>query len=1056
MMKRRGYGSRKTALALAVGCALGSVGVQAQQDPQGDGAELERLEEVIVKGVRASQAQAIDIKRDSDRIVDSIVAEDIGRLPDTTITDSLQRVTGVQITREANEGTSLNIRGMPQVLTTLNGEQFLSPKSITGVQPDYSDIPAGLMSGVDVFKSQSASMLSGGVSGVVDLKTFQPLALDEGWTGRARLEGSQGQRSKNEMKADGTEGTRDPDHSASLMVGYNHDSRFAIYANVNHSISNAANYSIWNGHRLGFLESQGGAPMPVGSDPSENTPDFAGSGSPTDWYIVPDRYSANSQFMERERTGGTVSAEWEINDNFTLKGDVFYTRMDSYDRGVSAGFNGASTPQSFEVNGENATFDENVYNVLQDNDRTQVEFGATIPVADGAGNTINRDLYYVTVADIWAADFQTHSTNDIEKTASINTNLELNYTNHDNLTASLRYVHGEAESQTREATFQQGTPAWLWVDDDGEDGKDPVDGYRVTVDYRPDYPVFNYRGDSLADPEILDQYQGFAEGGNLEAELDVVRADVNLRLDWGVVESIDFGLRHGVREAQSNSFDYVTATGRYTDWEDPRVPADLRYKLLPGNLVWQRFPDWRKFNYSESNINLIEVGGLEDNGFSGEDTVVFTDFGPIGGFDEGVAALNPDAWDSPYEFMTRLYGDVRTVEDPGYTYDVEEASTSAHLQVNFAEFDQGIFGIPYSGNVGLKVVQTDRTVIRNEVPEVLDMFNSIGYDDWQKLAFVYGTQTDEVEFTDVLPSANLNLFPTEDITLRFGVAETMTRNDLDNVGASLNLWYQRCAKTDENGEPVMVIGPSGAVQDDVGCVGGGDDQGSPDIEPWRALVYNAAAEWYFAENSILGAGLFLIDVETAVEPGQEQRSFRDLDGIDRGRRANIWTTRNTGASDLYGLEVGYKQPFTFLPGEFLSATGIEANYTYSQSESQYSDLQGEKFPLPSNSEHQGNLILWYDKGGLNVRAAYNWRSEEYMERFEVNTNTAVLDMGQWLEPTGYLDLSVNYWVNDNLSFYVNGTNLTSESRRSYAQWESHFRSLWVQERRYSAGVSLSF
>src|SRR5690606_23577303 len=108
------------------------------------------LEEIVVRGVRASQAQAIDIKRNSDRIVDSIVAEDIGRLPDTTITDSLQRVTGVQITREANEGTSLNIRGMPQVLTTLNGEQFLSPMAITGVQPNYSDIPAGLISGVDV------------------------------------------------------------------------------------------------------------------------------------------------------------------------------------------------------------------------------------------------------------------------------------------------------------------------------------------------------------------------------------------------------------------------------------------------------------------------------------------------------------------------------------------------------------------------------------------------------------------------------------------------------------------------------------------------------------------------------------------------------------------------------------------------------------------------------------------------------------------------------------------------------------------------------------------
>src|SRR5690625_7005360 len=114
------------------------------------------LEEILVRVVRASQARAIDIKRDSANIVDSIVAEDIGRLPDITITDSLQRVTGVKISREANEGTSLNIRGMPQLLTSLNGEQFLSPMSITALQARKSVVPATLMAGVDVYKSQSA------------------------------------------------------------------------------------------------------------------------------------------------------------------------------------------------------------------------------------------------------------------------------------------------------------------------------------------------------------------------------------------------------------------------------------------------------------------------------------------------------------------------------------------------------------------------------------------------------------------------------------------------------------------------------------------------------------------------------------------------------------------------------------------------------------------------------------------------------------------------------------------------------------------------------------
>lgn len=1050
MIENQCLAARKTALAVAISSAMWSPVGFAQSAPAEDAASASResgvvLEEVIVYGVRASQAKAIDIKRNSANIVDSIVAEDIGKLPDMTITDSLQRITGVQISRQANEGTTLNIRGMPQVLTTLNGEQFLSPNSITGVQPDYSDIPAGLMSGVDVYKSQSASMLAGGISGIVDLKTLKPLSLDEGLTSRVRLELAQGQRSRKEMNEDGTQSTRNPDHNLNLMLGYNHEQRLAVYANLNHSSSNAANYSIWNNHRLAFLDRAGGVP----TDPH----DLSGSGK-EDWYIVPEKYGASSRFVERDRLGGTLSAEYEVSPNLSVKGDVFFTRMDMYNREVNASFNGGSTPESWPSGDDVALYDENVFNVLQDTDRTEVVYGSTVRVPDGNGGMMERDIYAVTVADVWAADFQTNSINEIEKMVSVNTNLELNYTNHDNLEASVRYVYAKAERQQRKAQLQQGTPAWLWEDDDKDGKKDPVAGYHVVVDYTGKYPSFDF-ADDLSSSDLLDQYQGFAEGENTDGELNVLRADVSLQLDWGVTDSVDFGVRHGMREANHNGFYYVTPTGRYSNWANPRTPTDVQFLLLPGNLIWQRYPDWQKFDYSETNLSLIDIGGLQDNGFSGADTMSFTDFGPIQGFDSGVAALNPSAFDSPYEFMNRLYPGTRTVNNPGETYEVDEASTSAHAQLNFSDDHGGFLGIPYQGNFGVKVVQTNRTVVKSNVPEVLDMFNSIGYDDWQKLAYVYDSDTTKVSFTDVLPSLSVNLFPTESVILRVGVAQTMTRNDLSNVGSSLTLWYGRCPKTDQ-GEPVLVPSGSGDVQDDVGCVGGGEDRGSPDIKPWRATVYNTSAEWYFAENAILGAGLFMIEVDTAIESLQVQREFDDMDGIDRDRRANIWTTQNASASDLWGLEVGYKQPFTFLPWDYLNATGIEANYTYSNSESAETDVEGNAFPLPSNSEHQANLILWYDKDGLNVRAAYNWRSDEYIGRFNLNSNVAVLDMGQWLESTGYLDLSMNYKINDFVTVYLNGTNLTNQSRHNYAQYEEQFHSLWVQERRFSGGISLSF
>lgn len=1061
MIKTRGITTRKKALVLAIGCAL--AGVQAYAQDQTTNPETdEAIEEVLVKGVRASQAKAIDIKRESTTVVDSIVAEDIGKLPDTTITDSLQRVTGVQINREAGEGTTLNVRGMQQVLTTLNGEQFLSPWSITGVQANYSDVPATMISGVDVYKSQAAKTLAGGISGVVDLKTLDPSTLDEGFTTRVRLEGGWGSRSTEEYNADGSTSSRDPDHAVSAVFGFNNGEKFAVLANLYTANSYAANYSMWEEHNLGFLDSQSGRPWgdlnnthPMKTDPNTGKPVQDLDYPVNDWYLVPTEYAASSSFMERERDGGSITAKYEFNDNWSVRGDLFYTQMDKYNRGVRAGFNGRHTPESFQVNGAGAKYGEQIFDVLQPG--TVVGEGHPFTYTDSNGDSQTVNIHSVQVAEIWAADFQTTSSNEIEKTAALNTNLQVNYTNNENLEASFRVLHAEAEKQFRKAAFQQGTPAWLWVDEDGKSGKDPVSGYHVTVDYRGEYPTFSY-ADDLSSAELLKQYQGFAEGINTEAELNVIRGDVKFSFDGEYIESVEAGLRYGLREADNNKFFYVTPTGRYSDWEDTRVPVDKRYKLLPGNLIWQKYPNWLKFNYAETNPSLIEVGGLQDNGFSAADTMSFSDFGPIKGFDKGIASLNPSAWDNPYEVMNRLYPGTRTVNDPGYTYGVEEASANGYLQLNFGNENEGLFGIPFRGNVGLQAVRTDRSVDKSVVPEVLDSFNSLGYDDWQKIAYIYETETIENSSTEVLPSLNLNFFPHDDVVARFGVAKTMTRNDLDQVGSSLYLWYSQCNKTDELGNPVMVIDPSNgqARQDTVGCISGGDDKGKPDIKPWLATVYNASTEWYFAENSIVGLGAFLIQVDNAVEEFQEARPFLDMDGINRGRKANITTVRNVGASDLYGIEFGYKQPFTFLPGKYLSATGVEFNYTYSHSETDQVDIMGNKLPLPSNSENQTNFILWYDKDGLNVRLAYNYRSEEFVKRAGVTTNVAVMQMANWVEPVGYLDLSVNYWLNDNWNFFFNANNLTEESRKTYAQFEDQFQSLWVQETRYSAGVNLSF
>ena len=126
-------------------------------DEGAKGAEELKQETVTVVGVRQSQIKAIEVKRLADSIQDSISAESIGQLPDVTITDALQRITGVQINRDGGVGSSVAVRGLPEVGTMLNGEVFITPDQIDSPQPDFTTLPATLFNQVDVIKSPTAA-----------------------------------------------------------------------------------------------------------------------------------------------------------------------------------------------------------------------------------------------------------------------------------------------------------------------------------------------------------------------------------------------------------------------------------------------------------------------------------------------------------------------------------------------------------------------------------------------------------------------------------------------------------------------------------------------------------------------------------------------------------------------------------------------------------------------------------------------------------------------------------------------------------------------------------
>ncbi|MDR7273182.1 TonB-dependent receptor [Pelomonas saccharophila] len=144
-------------------------------------AKTQRIETVTVSGRRAALQSAQKIKQEADEIVDSVNADDIGKLPDKSVTEVLQRIVGVTIDRTmakgdpehySVEGSGVNVRGLSYVRSEVNGRDTFSANG--GRALNFEDVPPELMAGVDVYKNPSAEQVEGAVGGLVNLRTAMP------------------------------------------------------------------------------------------------------------------------------------------------------------------------------------------------------------------------------------------------------------------------------------------------------------------------------------------------------------------------------------------------------------------------------------------------------------------------------------------------------------------------------------------------------------------------------------------------------------------------------------------------------------------------------------------------------------------------------------------------------------------------------------------------------------------------------------------------------------------------------------------------------------------
>lgn len=273
-----------------------TTGTASAQTAAGGGTKPDdSLTEVVVTGVRASVKSALDDKKNSDQLRDSIVAEDIGKLPDNNVIEALQHVTGVQISRNAAEATQLLIRGLPDIETLLNGREIFTS---TGRFITLQDIPAELLSRVEVEKSARADDIEGGIAGVVDVRLHRPFDF-----GGTEVAGT--------LRETHSSLSSHNDPTASLLASTRWDTgigEFGLLGDVSYIRDHYKEEILDN-----YISSQSIGPVP-------------GSTGPGGIAYLPLTQGGQSIVGDRERTSANLAAQWKPNDSMEFFAEAFYTR----------------------------------------------------------------------------------------------------------------------------------------------------------------------------------------------------------------------------------------------------------------------------------------------------------------------------------------------------------------------------------------------------------------------------------------------------------------------------------------------------------------------------------------------------------------------------------------------------------------------------------------------------------------------------------------------------------------------------------------------------------
>jgi len=991
-------------------------GVAAAQDaPLPPAPDQNQSADIVVTGIRASLRQSLELKRDAQGVVDAISAEEIGKFPDTNLAESLQRITGVSIDRSNGEGQFVTVRGFgPEYnLVLLNGRQM--PTSIIGdgnSAPvsrsfDFSNLASEGVAALEVYKSGRATIPTGGIGSTINIRTPRP--FDKmGLRGSISARGDYDTSQNNHIDVT-------PEVSGIISDTFA-DDRIGILIDASYQLrrfsQNAAN--------VGFREGYTGAENNWGSLAQPGTPGAANimnRPGPTDVYQVPQNAGYDIVDGRRQRINGQAVLQFKPTDSLTGTIDYTYSRETVHIRDDSVGiwYNHGDTSSSW-TNGPvaGANFYTERFGIPA--------YDPTLTPAQNAENVNSayKDLAYSASETAYRSENKSIGANLVWKAPG-------------GVTITLDGHHSTAESKP-----------------DSPYGNSNSFGTAIfgvqsqTVNFQNQLPVISFNMYPGIDPlnaSLIVPTGNAFRNSYFKDRINQVSLKGHYDHGHGFMDSLDWGFEYTDNQVRSaySVLQNDTWGGAGGSTIAQRAAAAA---LLPDSIFHLvSIPD--KF----SGISGADSSGIVSQFYT---------------FDLPTALKLTD---SAYHTC----GGTLTCLLP-YTTDsrINERTIAPYFQFN-GKFE--LLSHPGHFVAGIRYENTQVNASALVPTPVGGQQNS--QNEFNVLFSGQGFTTFKGNYGNWLPAVDFDIEPLDGVKLRASYSHTITRADYGSLQGGRNL------------STLFRIG------------GGTGSVGNPNLVPYKSKNIDLSAEWYYGNESFISIAYFNKHVSNYIGQTQFNTTIPNvaaptttINGVTtNGPRYQAALNALGPNATFFQIQQYYQANFPQYvgpQGQLLAGPGDPlANFIISTpyNSDQTATIDGFEFGIQHNFWHTGfgailnytivnsnqkfnntvphttaqfavagisnsaNAVLFYDKNGIQARAAYNWRAGYFAGG---STDP------QYVNAYGQLDVSASYAFTRHIAVFFEGINVLGENRSGHLRSDQAVNFVQKQDARYALGARFTF